>query len=90
MGLVIEFSFMPRKIANLIGFVSAVSLLLILMAFLPDVVRGHFHKLSRFFETNPGMQPFVIFMFPVILIAGISWIWKLFSRPNDNQLTKED
>ncbi|MCM8775219.1 MAG: hypothetical protein NC930_02535 [Candidatus Omnitrophica bacterium] len=65
---------------NFIGFTSAVSLVMIAVLFFPYALQGNFHILQEFFQTYPGSEPFVIFMFPVILIGGAAWIGRSLQR----------
>lgn len=67
-----------RLVFNFIGFFSALSLVLVLVVFLPGAVRGDWDIFRAFFETYPGIEPFVIFIFPVILIGGAAWIGRQF------------
>jgi|GEM_PF-2438083 len=67
---------------NLLGIVSTLSLSMIAFFVLPGAVRGDFSSVSRFLGANRGIEPFLIFFFPVILIASLAWLWRLYKgRP---------
>jgi len=67
---------MLKAVFNLIGFCSAVSLLLIGIYVIPGVIRGEGRSVRDFFEVYRGSEPFVIVMAPIILIVGPAWIWR--------------
>lgn len=59
---------------NVIGIFSTVSLAMILFLVLNGALRGDFSVAGRFLAENAGIQPFIIFMMPVILVASPVWI----------------
>jgi hypothetical protein len=70
---------------NLIGAFSTAALVMIVFYVLPGAIHGDFSVIGRFFNAYPGSQPFVIYAFPVVLILGGAWTWRvltrLFSKP---------
>lgn len=67
----------PRPIPfyfHLVGISSLASLFLIVFYLGEGALRGDFSVVTRYFEQYPGLQPFVIFIFPVVLIGAWAWI----------------
>ena len=69
----------PQKIFlfNLIGAFSAAALVLMLVYAAPGAVRGDLSAVQAFFKAHPGSEAFVIYAFPVVLILGAAWTWKV-------------
>ena len=67
---------MRAFILNLMGFICAFSFLIVVVFVLPGAVRGDFQIIHDFFEKYRGAEPFVIFIFPVIMIVGCAWFWQ--------------
>lgn len=59
---------------HLVGISSVVSLFLIGLYLGAGLLRGDFSVMERYFEQYPGLQPFVIFIFPVVLVGAWAWI----------------
>ncbi|MDD5217274.1 MAG: hypothetical protein PHN49_10130 [Candidatus Omnitrophica bacterium] len=69
-------AYLLQFVFNFIGLFSAFSLVLILGILIPDALRGNFQRTAELIKANPGIEPFLIFMLPVIVIAGSAWIWR--------------
>jgi len=65
---------------HFVGFFSLVSLLLLAGLLLPDALRGDFQVVGDYFDAYPGIEPFVIFVLPIILIGGPAWGWMQITR----------
>ncbi len=65
-----------NRFFNFIGICSAISLALIVCLMLDAFIRNKESPVKVFFRENPGMEPFVIFVFPVILTIGIAWTYR--------------
>jgi len=63
-------------ILNLIGFTCTFNLFLVLFFVLSGALQGNFRVVHDFFKEYPGSEPFMIFIFPVILIVGLAWLWQ--------------
>lgn len=68
---------MRAFILNLMGFTCAFSFLLVLVFVFPGVLQGNFQVVHDFFEKYRGAEPFVIFIFPVIIVIGSAWVYKI-------------
>lgn len=67
----------PRPIPfyfHLVGISSLASLFLVGVYLGAGALRGDFSVMSRYFAQYPGLEPFVIFIFPVVLIGAWAWI----------------
>lgn len=75
-----ESSYRSKFVFEWIGAFSCLSLVLIAYFFLPGLLRGDLTNIRLFFEKYPGSEPFVIFVLPIILVSGSSWIYLRISR----------
>lgn len=66
---------------HLVGISSVLSLVLSLFYLGAGALRGDFSVAARYFEQYPGLQPFLIFIFPVILVGAWAWVKALTQRP---------
>lgn len=62
-----------------LGLCSAITLAMLALLILPGAIKGDFSVITLFFEEHPGSEPFVIFVMPVVLIAGTAWIIRSYS-----------
>ena len=65
-----------KLVFNFIGIFCAFSFFLCVLFLVEDGLGGSFDKTRLFFDSQPGIQPFIIFVGPVILIGGPAWIWR--------------
>lgn len=50
---------------------------MVLVYFGPDLIQGDLTSMKDFLEKYRGIEPFVIFIVPVVIIVGSAWIWKM-------------
>lgn len=67
---------MSRNFLNLLGVASAFCLVLVIVTFGPEALKGDFTQIKAFLESYRGAEPFLIFILPIILIVGFFWICK--------------
>ncbi|MDP3920234.1 MAG: hypothetical protein Q8R76_05460 [Candidatus Omnitrophota bacterium] len=58
------------------GGFSAVCLIWTLILILPNLIRGDMESIRMIFQRYPGMEPFIIFFLPIIVVGGGAWIWR--------------
>ena len=68
---------MQRFLFHLIGVSSVLGLLGLALLALQRMIDGEAAGPAEFFEKYRGAEPFMIFIFPVVLIGSIAWIWDL-------------
>ncbi len=63
-----------NRVQNWLGGFCAASFLAVLILVLPDILAGHLNTVRRFLEEYRGIEPFLIFLLPVVLVAGPAWL----------------
>lgn len=71
---------MNRFVFEFVGVASALTLGLIFLLLLTRFWAGDSDVVADFFREYQGIEPFVIFIFPVVLIIGTAWLWNRFAR----------
>lgn len=71
---------------HLVGISSVLSLFLTALYLTAGALRGDFSVMARYFEMYPGLQPFIIFIFPVVLVGAWAWIKALRDPSGDSAL----
>ena len=75
---------------HIVGLSSLVSLLLVLLYVAAGLLRGDLAGLVRkYFDYYPGLEPFIIFIFPVVLVGAWAWLRACFTDGNTPE-SKED
>lgn len=64
---------------NLFGIISTLSVAAILIYVLPGALKGDFSAVTDFLAAYPGIEPFLVFFLPVVVISCAAWLWKLYS-----------
>lgn len=69
---------------HFMGASSTLGLLMVILYSVASIFEGDFMVWSKFLQTYPGSQPFLIFIAPVILVSSLAWLVFLYRKTKNS------